>query len=409
MRHRRVWGYVLAGFFTAVVLGLVAVAVLTRTVRGRDRILDFTLERVGGRLNGSLDVGRLDGNLITGARIFGLELRGRDGELVVAADSADVNYELATFFGGDVVLNDLVLYDSKISLRRLPGDTLWNYQEILLDTTKVPGEGPARATLLDRVRLVNSDITVRLPWEPEKELSGPARAVAIRDALSDTSRLEVAAVPRGFVRTMLFRVREGRISNLVISAEERGGTYLRIDTITALARLYRGKLLDVRQARGELALRGGMLRFRAPTVVLPSSRIEAVGTIDLNGEEPRYDLTVASPRVALADLEWLYPHMPERGTAGFKLWMETRPEGTLYRVRDLTFAAPGTRMVGSFGMVINGSLRFSEVDLRAEPLRVETIEEMLPAGLPVRGLHIGAVEIRSSRAPPPGVPATSRG
>ena len=69
---------------------------------------------------------------------------------------------------------------------------------------------------------------------------------------------------------------------------------------------------------------------------------------------------------------------------------------TLYRFRDLEFTAPGTRLAGSFGLVVGETMEFTDVNLTAAPLRVETIEQMLPSGLPVTGLTIGEVEIRSS-------------
>lgn len=394
MRHRRVWRLILSGVFAAVAVGLAAAAAFTRTEWGRGRVLEFTLQALGGRLNGVLVVDRLEGSLIAGARLHGVELRGADGELVVAADSAYVNYKLPSFFGGDMVLNSLVVYDPEVFLRRLPGDTLWNYQEILLDTTRTAET--TRATLIDRAILLGAQITVRLPWEPEPGSTPAERRAEIREALTDSSRLEVERVPGGYLRTMRFQVADARVSDLVVAADERGGIFLRVDTLNALAKLYRGEPLDLRQARGTLALREGVLRFRAPLIVLPDSRLRAEGVVDTRGEEPAYDLAVRAERVRLGDMEWLYPYVPERGAASFALWLETRPDGTLYRVRDLRLDAPGTRVAGSFGLLVGQSLSFTDVDLVADPLRVRTIEEMLPTDLPVRGLQIGAVEIRSS-------------
>ena len=41
------------------------------------------------------------------------------------------------------------------------------------------------------------------------------------------------------------------------------------------------------------------------------------------------------------------------------------------------------------------SLLFSDISLRADPLDVNTVQAMLPVEVPVRGLRIGSVEIRS--------------
>jgi hypothetical protein len=396
VRHRRVWTLVLSGVIAAFALGLATVAVLTRTEAGREYVLGFTLRSLGGGLNGELRVERLEGNLITGARLYELELLGHDGRRVVRADSAYLNYELPTLAGGDVVLDRAVLYGAELFLQRMPGDTLWNYQYVLLDTTRTPG--PDRATVIRNAQLVGAQITVELPWEPDPRGSPAERVRELREALADDSRLVVREVPGiadGYLRTMEFDVDRAGVTDLVIASDQRGGTFVRVQGVAARVHLYRGDPLDVRDATGDLSLREGVIRYQAPEVVLPGSRLTSAGTIDITEPEPRYDLVVRGDQVDLDDLTWLYPDVPEDASASFELTLHTRDDGTLYLVRDLAFNAPGTRLVGSFGVILNDVLQFTDVNLTASPLRVEVIEAMLPEDLPVRGLSIGEVEIRS--------------
>lgn len=406
MRHPRVWSLVLAGMVAAFAIGFAAFVAFTRTQAGRERVLEYTLSAVGGRLNGYLHVARLDGNLVTGAKLYELELRDADSVLIVKADSAYANYALPSFFGGDVVLRELVLYRAELALRRFPGDSLWNYQEVLLDTARVPGDGPARATILRNVRLVDAQISVRLPWTADTTASATAQEVELREALADSSRVVVGPHPGGgHLRTMRFEVDDAEISDLVIAGDVRGGTFLRVESARGRAQLYRGDPLDIRELAGELAMHRGKLRYSFPTIALPASRLGSSGVIDMRGPYARYDLTVAADSVRLRDLAWLYPRMPENGRASFDMVLETRDEGTRYRFDGLRFTAPGTRLEGSFGIVVGEAARFTDVNLTARPLRVETIEAMLPQGLPVQGLHIGAVEIRSREAAAAASPA----
>jgi hypothetical protein len=396
VRHRRVWTLVLSGVIAALALGLATVAVLTRTEAGRAYVLDFTLRALGGGLNGELRVQRLEGNLIAGARLYEVELLGHDGQRVMRADSAYLNYELPTLAGGDVVLDRVVLYGAELLLRRLPGDTLWNYQYVLLDTTRTPG--PDRATVIRNAQLVGGHITVEMPWEPDPEAGPAERARELRETLADDSRLVVREVPGvadGYLRTMEFDVDHAGVTDLVIASDQRGGTFVRVQGLAARLHLYRGDPLDVRDGTGDLSLRDGIIRYQAPELVLPNSRLSSAGVVDITEPDPRYDLVVHGEQVDLGDITWLFPDVPEDASASFELTLETRTDGTLYLFRDLTFDAPGTRLVGSFGVILNDVLQFTDVNLTASPLRVEVIEAMLPEQLPVRGLSIGEVEIRS--------------
>lgn len=390
---RRYGVWLLSGVALALLVAIAAVTFLTRTGWGREKVLGFTLTALGGRLNGSLDVQRLDGNLLTGARLYGITLSDPRGVPLLQSDSAYIEYRIPSFLGGDVVIHRLVVYDPEVLLLRMPGDSLWNYQAILQDTTRQAGGAPGRATLIESLRLVGADVTVRLPWEPDPDLSPVAQRRELRDALSDTSRLIVDRVDDGYLRTMRFDVARAAVTDLSIAPDERGGTTLRVDSAAGEALLYRDPPLRFAQVEGEIALREGVLRYRAPTLVLPDSRLSSVGVVDLTGEEPAYDVSFDAAAVALADLQWLFPTLPDEGGGEGKLWVETRPEGLLVLARELQMSAPGTAIRGSFGMVLGDTLRFLETDLVADPLDVETVERMLPAGLPVEGLRIGSVEI----------------
>lgn len=395
----RRWGVFAGAVVVAFILVFAFALLLTQTDRGRERILALTLETLGGQLSegSQLRVERLEGGMFTGARMYGIELKDPAGLTMVSADSAFIRYQLATFFGGDVVINDLVLHDAEVLLYRLPGDSLWNYQAVLQDTTP-PAEsgGPGRATILRAARLVNTDVTVRIPWEPADDLSEAERAREIEGALSDTSRLAVDSVAGGYLRTILARTPDASIESLTVAPDERGGTYLRIANARAAVELYRGEPLQLEALEGELSLREGIMRFAASRVQLPESRLSLSGVMDTSAEEPRYDLLVVGEEVALEDVQWLFPTLPADGRTTFRMQLETNPDQLFVRVRDLELEAPGTRLAGQFALVMGDTMVVSDVSLRADPLDMETVEAMLPVAVPVRGLEIGALEVESA-------------
>jgi hypothetical protein len=384
------------GMLGAMVLIFALLMAFTRTERGRERILAITLETLGGQFNGSLEAQqRLEGGLFTGARLYEIVLRDPDGQPLVSADSAYIDYRLATFFGGDVVITRLVLYHPDVLIYRLPGDSLWNYQVVLQDSTPEEPGSRGRATIVESMEVYDGVVTVRMPWEPGDRVPAAERERVIAAALSDTSRLAVESVPGGYLRTIVIRTPAAAMARLIIAPDERGGTYLEIASANGVIDLYRDEPLRFSGVTGELSLREGLMKYNAPSLVLPASRMSSLGVVDLRGDEPAYDLRVAGEQVALQDLRWLYPALPEEGVTSFDLLVESRPDGILLRASDLMFDTPGTRLVGQFGALLGDSILFSDVSLRADPLDVATVQRMLPVEIPVRGLQIGSIEIHS--------------
>ena len=398
MQARR-WTPFVIGLVVTMIIGAVASLAVTRTDAGRERILAITLNALGGALHpdSRLAVERLDGGLFTGAWAYGISLQDPGGETIVVADSARIRYRLASFFGGDILIDDLVVYGGEVLIYRLPTDSLWNYQRLLSDT--VPSDttgGPGRATVLHGLRLVDGTVTVRIPWEPADDLSPTERDAEIAAALAADSRIAVKEVTGGYLRTINARVADAGIEDLAVAPDERGGTYLRVVHAEAAVDLYRDVPLMVEGMTGELSLREGVVRYAAPEVRLPASLVATEGVLDMTGEEPAYDLTVEGSGVALRDLQWLYPAFPDEGMATFSMLIETSPGQLLLRATGLDFEATGTRVAGDFSLVLGDSLLFSDVSLRADPLDMGTVQRMLPVDLPVRGLTIGSAAVESA-------------
>lgn len=399
---RRVRGparWLLLGMVIALVLGSAFILSVTQTNWGREQVLAFTLGAIGGRLNGDLEVARLEGNVITGARLYEIALRDTTGAPLAIVDSAYIRYRLASFLGGDVVINQLVAYGANIDIFRLPGDTIWNYQSILTDPTPDPNPtGTPGATLIARMTLVDSDISVRRPLEADERLTPEEQEAQLQEMLADTARYMIEEVPGGYLQSTLVHADTAEVEELFIGPDERGGTYLEVVDAVADVRLFRDPPLEVRGVQAQLHLQDGMLQYTAPRVVLPNSRGESTGRVDLRGIRPLMDLAITSPQFSLSDVRWLFPWLPEdpdEAVGSVELRVQDRPEGLLALARDLVLEMPGTEVTGTFGVITEpNAMRFVDVDLEAEPLRVEAVEQLLPQDLPVEGLVIGGARIR---------------
>jgi hypothetical protein len=384
------------GVVTAIVVGFTSVYLFTQTVWGRDQVLTFTLERIGGRFNGDLDAERLEGNVITGALIHGIVLTDTTGTPLATVDSAFIQYRAATFVGGDVVINRLVVYGANLNIFRMPGDTLWNFEFILQDPTPSPTESMS-ATLVEELEIRGAQVTLRAPLRPDPRLS-PARQEEVLAEIRADPRYMLEDVPGGTLQTTIIDVAQAGVRELFIGPDERGGTYLEVDSAMADVRLWSDPPLEVRNVQASLHLREGIVNYRAPLVQLANSRGESVGRIDISGERPLYDVVITTPEFAFSDLRWLYPWLPEDpadGGGSARLWVEDREEGLAVVSRDVVLDMPGTHVTGRFGMVVDPeAIHFVDVDLEAEPLRIESVEQLLPEDLPVEGLIVGGATIR---------------
>ncbi len=399
-RTRRLW-WIAGGFGMGLLLAAGLVYVATQTPTGHSRLLGYTLRSLGRGVQGDLAVRRMDGNLLTGARLYGISLTDRSGVVFLRADSAFLNYNLRTLVTPRIVIQNAVLWNAKVYIARMPGDTLWNYERIFRDTARTPGPKVERFTFLDRVRLMNVDVRVELPFEPDSTLPRAERRRILASALSDSGPVMARRVSGGYVRMVDLKGLRGGLSRIRFAPGTRAGSYFGVDSLAGRIHFYR-EPIRLTRLQGEVALLNGdpypvgRVEFRMPRVELPSSRLSTRGTIRMPRDrpDPVYDVSMTTDSLAFRDVRWLYRRFPRDATGKMNLLVETRPEGIMILARNARLTAPGTRVTGSFGAIFGDTLKFVEVDLRARPFRVATLEAMLPEGMPVRGLHIEGVEVR---------------
>jgi hypothetical protein len=399
------WG--VGGVVLGVALLLLLVNVVARTDRGREFVLQRTLDALGKNVRGGkLLIERIDGNLFEGAKVYGLRLQDNQGRAFVVADSAFLDYRVTTLVSPRIHITRATLYDPEIYIFKLPGDSLWNYQAIFADTTARDPNRPRveRATLVDTLRIFNGTARVQTPWEPDTSLSPAARRAELAAALSDTSLVLIDQVPGGYIRTMNFTALNGRISRVRFAPGTSSGSRIHVDSLRGVAQIFR-KTVQFNQVQAQIALLKGHVELDAPVLRLPGSAFSVSGVLRTDSfpawfdrdDAPMYDLALRGDSVAFRDLQWLYPRFPAEARGSLSLRIEHRPGGLMFLARDGDIRAPGTHIVGDFGMILGDTLRFVDVDLKMDPVRVATIEKMLPEGLPVRGLVLGGVEIRGEQ------------
>lgn len=424
-RGIRLLGWALGGLLLGTALAFLAGNILARTRPGHEWVLRQTMKALGGAIQGgTLTVARVDGNLFEGAKLYGIALRDRQGRAFIEADSAYARYDVRTLIQPKIVIDSLTLYRPRIWVFRMPGDSLWNYQTIFSDSMPVDTTRPhvERSTSVAYVKMVDGTVKVEIPFRADSTLSAREQQRQIRRFLSDTAAVVVRQVAGGYVRTVDLARLTGVLSRVRFGPGSELGTTLHVDTLRGDVHFYR-KPIVIRHLAGNLSLPGeemgstgygrynglktGFVEFDFPQARLPHSTLAVSGVVRFDNYPrwfdptlgPMYDVAMRGDSVSFRDFQWLYARFPGDLGGRMSLLIETQPAGVMIDARTAHLRAPGTRIDGSFGMLVGDTLQFVDMNVVAKPVRVSMIERMLPDGLPVRGLVLGGAEIRGNNAP----------
>ena len=382
---------VVVGVLLGVAIAAVAVYVLSETQFGAERVRRFVVGRIEERIQGELRVGVVrPGRLLGGAVIEDFAIEGPGGRPFLQVDSARIRYSLTDLLAGRWVFRDVVLYSPVVVIERLPGDTVWNYERTFEDRTPDEDEGPAPYILIENARIVGGTIVIRWPWEPE-----PGEVVEPED----TARLVLETAPRaggegtGLVRVVRFEDVDAALPRVLWSSPVEEGRLVEVASLETRGFMY-DVPFDLRQFRGTVTQRDSVISIDARDLRLPDSRATGAGRFINRAERDVYDLDIQGDEIAFRDLQWLYPNFPDEGGGKARIRIQTLdPRGTLWLVEDAHLRAPGTEVAGTFGIVTGDTLYFTRVNLRASPLDLGVLDDILPGALPLEGLLVGTVEV----------------
>jgi hypothetical protein len=363
-------------------VAMIAVLAITRTEWGMEQARGYIVNWLDERIDGELRLGEISGpGLLRGVVIRDFAIIDSRGRPFLSTDSVELAYDWRTLLAGRISLKRVVLHQPVLYIERLPGDTLWNFEHVF-GTASPDAQAERNLIMFDDARVRNGTAVVRTPFEPD----GPLEP-------GDTARLIIEEAPGGLVRTMRFEDIQTRLNRVIWESPIEKGRLFDVQTLQARGYVWRDPFI-INDARGTLTTRDSIIAFDFPEVALPGSQAGILGRIVMRTGANDIDVRVESRRLVFRDLGWLYPHLPDDGGGSLLLRIQSQPDGILWLAENARLQAPGTNVAGTFGVVTGDTLYFTRVDLRASPLDIRTLEQILPGGLPVEGLLIGTVEVR---------------
>ena len=365
---------------------------LTRTDAGRNRVRAFALNTLRESVNGHVEIGRIEGNVLGRFSINDISITDSAGNPFLAAERVTATLDSRGLLSRRITLSDVELVKPVVRLTKLP-ESSWNYAEIFRTTDTTTADSSAGFgdwVVLNDVTLRQGELVVERPWSPDADYEGTQRDSVVREALAGETRARVDKAPYGLRQTMDFRAINAVLSKIVVADPASTDVLLQVDSLATIAAPFHPPALDVRQFSGEVRIGTDTVTAPSFQLLLPETR--ARGTVRYMLSTGDVFGTLRLDTLAFADLRVLYPPLPDSGGGRLALQLALRDTGSSeYLVTNADLQVGTAQALGSFGLVMSdsvSSIRDTDLDLRQIPTSL--IEHFIPAAeFPVAGVFTG--------------------
>ena len=380
----RVARAVLALVASVLIVGFVALFVLTGSDYGRERVRRYALQTLDALVDGEVTIGRVEGNLLERFALVDVAIVDREGRPFLTAGRVRARVGVAPLLTRRIVLTQLDLERPVVTLSKT-GDT-WNYERIFHRGDSVlPEPTPGFGSWIDLRNVTVTDGTLRVdqPFPLGESMTRAQRDDAIAAALAGGTRWRVERVGAELRQVMDFRQIQARLPRVLAAHPDSDAISLRVRQLSMLAAPLRAPDIDVRDLSGDVRIGQDTVSLRDVDLRLPASRVEGAVTYHMSAGDVELDLK--SDTVAFADVRGLYPALPENGGGHLELTAAIRDSGTSHvDVTHASFASGGSRVSGRLGMAVRpGDITLRETDLRFSRFQSALAERLAP-GLDVK-------------------------
>lgn len=356
---------------TVGVLAAAAVLAVTNTGWGREWVRALVEAQLGPAVQGRIHVGRLTGGLLGGATIDSLEIRGQDDSLFVATGPISFTYDLRDLMDRRVFLRSVEVTRPKVVLKQFR-DGSWNWRRIFPSRPRLVKATPRSFgdwIVVDTVTIRGGALRLTMPWNPADSLQGARRDSAVRFALDDRAHV-VRRDADGLMKSWIWTEGFAAASHVRLAHPDTAG---KLFVISRLDVTENDPPFRFREIRGTVVHHGDSVWLDLPHWRLPNTTGRSKGKVVWGSGLPmRYDLTLRSDSVCLADFGWIYPTLPREGCGRTDLHIGNKP-GNLrvieYALTNMEVRSVKSHLTGAMTFGVGGPvLEVTDVDLRADPV-----------------------------------------
>ncbi len=396
MTRRRLVAYVSAGILVgATVIAVGTAIVTTRTTWGRDQVRTYVENLLNAKIQGKVYIGRVSGSLLTDLVVDSFTLHDLQDSLFIATGRVSVRFDPRDLIDRRILVSQVIIEHPYV---RIAEDSMgvWNYRKIFPEGPPLPkrttrGYGDYIVVRDAEIRDLSFDLVQR--WRPPDSLRGVRRDSAVRYAMNRPDKI-VRPSGSHYVQTRTWRNGFLRIPLARINDPDSSDQYFVVDRIDADEF---DPPFQFRNGRATVRLLGDTTWLDVKHVELPGSVARGSGKVVRgNGLPTRYDLTIRSDSMAMADIAWVYPTLPTSGGGSMTLEIRSQRDPSVidYVISDMDVRSMRSRLRGTMTFAVGGEvLGVNDVDMTMAPLDWVLIEQLTgPLPYPWRGTLDGTVK-----------------
>jgi len=377
---RRWWVRLIAALVVVVLLLVAAVFLLTNSDWGRERVRRYVEGLLQRNSHGLVHIGSVSGNLLNGVVLHDVVITDSARAPFVKADEIWANYSLNTLLRGKKIdLSKVKLVRPIIVLDRHPGGK-WNYDRIFPRDTATPS-GPRKTgwgtwIRFSDVTMVQGDITVRAPWEPDPSLSAAERKDAVRKALGPEGRAKILQVANGYQKEFSFHRIDGLFPLIRLADPGYPNSLIDVSALKMIAEPFRPPVADVRGLTGTFEFTGDSLWWKGARVAFPGTKAGGDGRYYINSGD--LHLRLHGDPVDPKDLRWAWLQLPENGSGKLDFGLDWTGKKSVYLARNMDVTLDRSHIAGQIEATITDTVAFRDADLRFSNLDTRLITRLFP-------------------------------
>ena len=357
------------------------VFLVTNTNWGRERVRRYVEGLVQRNSHGIVHIGGVTGNLLKGFTLHDVTITDSAHRPFVKVGEAWARYSLTTLRGKRIDFRQVKLVNPIIVLERLPGkNTKWNFDRIFPRDTTTP-TGPKKTgwgtwIRFSDVTVVQGDLTVRGPWEPDPHARPAEQQDQIRKALGPSGRLQILQVPGGYQKEFAFHKINGIFPLVRLEDPAYKNREIDVAALSMIAAPFRPPLADVRGLTGNFSFTGDSLWFHAARFQFPQTKVTGDGKYYISNGD--LHLKLHGDPVNPADIRWAMVTLPQSGTGKLDFNLDWTGAKSVYTIANMDMNVERSHIAGQIQATVTDTIAYKNADLRFANLDTRLITHMFP-------------------------------